>query len=142
VSASNRRIDHLVLAVHELDRAAARYARPGFIVGARNRNPWGTENRVIQLRSSFLELIAVADPDLIPPPAAPLRLRRLRTRRAARGRVLHLPATLPKAVWSSDLQQHSNGATNVVDVSLDVALPADHCLGARVDLERRTHGDG
>jgi len=76
VSASNRRIDHLVLAVHELDRAAARYARPGFIVGARNRNPWGTENRVIQLRSSFLELIAVADADLIPPPAAPLRLRR------------------------------------------------------------------
>ena len=65
-----RRIDHLVLAVHDLEAAADRYARLGFQVGARNRHPWGTENRLIQFRSSFLELITVADTGQIPPHAA------------------------------------------------------------------------
>lgn len=63
---SSRRIDHLVLAVHDLTAAASWYERLGFQVGARNRHPWGTENHVIQFGSSFLELITVADPDLIP----------------------------------------------------------------------------
>lgn len=33
----------------------------GFQVGARNRHPWGTENRLVQFGSSFLELISVGD---------------------------------------------------------------------------------
>lgn len=61
-----RRIDHLVVAVRDLDAAAAFYARLGFLVGARNRHPWGTENRLVQFRSSFVELIAVDDPAAIP----------------------------------------------------------------------------
>ena len=64
-----RRIDHLVLAVHDLEYAADFYTRMGFQVGARNRHPWGTENRLIQFRSSFLELISVADAGQIPPHA-------------------------------------------------------------------------
>lgn len=65
---SPRRIDHLVLAVHDIDAAAALYQRLGFRVGERNRHPWGTENRLIQLRSSFLELISVgASATSIPP---------------------------------------------------------------------------
>lgn len=64
-----RRIDHLVLAVHDLAAAAHFYEQLGFLVGARNRHPWGTENHIIQFRSSFLELIGVADDDLIPPHA-------------------------------------------------------------------------
>lgn len=68
MTASERRIDHLVLAVHDLDAAAAFYERLGFQVGARNRHPWGTENRLIQFRSSFLELITIGDdPSRIPP---------------------------------------------------------------------------
>lgn len=68
MTVSERRIDHLVLAVHDLDAAAALYERLGFQVGARNRHPWGTENRLIQFRSSFLELITVGDePARIPP---------------------------------------------------------------------------
>ena len=63
------RIDHLVLAVHDLEDAADFYTRMGFQVGARNRHPWGTENRLIQFRSSFLELITVADAEQIPPHA-------------------------------------------------------------------------
>lgn len=54
-----RRIDHLVVAVRDLDEAGEFYGRLGFQVGARNRHPWGTENRLVQLRSSFIELIAV-----------------------------------------------------------------------------------
>ena len=64
-----RSIDHLVLAVHDLEDAADCYTRMGFQVGARNRHPWGTENRLIQFRSSFLELITVADAEQIPPHA-------------------------------------------------------------------------
>jgi len=67
MTGSARRIDHLVLAVEDLEGAAAFYERLGFQVGARNRHPWGTENHVVQFRSSFLELIAVADPGGIPP---------------------------------------------------------------------------
>lgn len=54
-----RRIDHVVVAVQDLDSAGAFYERLGFQVGARNRHPWGTENRLIQFESSFIELITV-----------------------------------------------------------------------------------
>ena len=54
-----RAIDHLVLAVRDLDAAGAFYERMGFVVGARNRHPWGTENRLVQFNGSFLELVAV-----------------------------------------------------------------------------------
>ncbi|SNR67940.1 VOC family protein [Paracoccus sediminis] len=65
-----RHIDHVVVAVRDLDGAADLYARLGFQVGPRNRHPWGTENRIIQFRHSFIELIAVpANADI--PPHAP-----------------------------------------------------------------------
>lgn len=58
---SMRHIDHIVVAVRHLDQAADLYRRLGFQVGARNQHPWGTENRLIQFSSSFIELIAVSD---------------------------------------------------------------------------------
>jgi catechol 2,3-dioxygenase-like lactoylglutathione lyase family enzyme len=62
-----RRIDHLVVAVHDLDQAAGFYQRLGFLVGSRNRHPWGTENRLIQLSGSFIELITVGEgPNIAP----------------------------------------------------------------------------
>lgn len=66
MSSEPRHLDHLVLAVRDLDAAAATYARMGFLVGDRNSHPWGTANRVVQLGSSYLELITVADADRIP----------------------------------------------------------------------------
>jgi catechol 2,3-dioxygenase-like lactoylglutathione lyase family enzyme len=63
-------IDHLVIAVHDLDAAADLYERLGFKVGARNRHPWGTHNRIVQFPGSFLELITVGDASLIPPHAS------------------------------------------------------------------------
>ena len=67
-----RRIDHLVVAVHDLDQAGSFYQRLGFQVGARNRHPWGTENRLVQLPSSFIELITVGEGAAIAPHQASL----------------------------------------------------------------------
>ena len=66
-SASNPRgLDHLVIGVRDLDAAGALYSKLGFKVGARNRHPWGTENRIVQFPGAFLELVTVGDADLIP----------------------------------------------------------------------------
>ncbi|MCZ0964134.1 VOC family protein [Paracoccus benzoatiresistens] len=65
-----RHIDHVVVAVRDLDGAADLYARLGFQVGPRNRHPWGTENRIIQFRQSFIELITVSETADIPPHVA------------------------------------------------------------------------
>ncbi|MGO4705209.1 VOC family protein [Microvirga sp. 2MCAF38] len=62
-----RGIDHLVVAVRDLDGAGAFYERLGFKVGARNRHSWGTENRLVQFPGSFIELIAVGEGAAIPP---------------------------------------------------------------------------
>jgi catechol 2,3-dioxygenase-like lactoylglutathione lyase family enzyme len=66
MDSAHRRIDHVVLAVLDLDATGEFYRRLGFQVGARNRHPWGTENRLIQFRSSFIELITVGDPTATP----------------------------------------------------------------------------
>jgi catechol 2,3-dioxygenase-like lactoylglutathione lyase family enzyme len=62
-----RRIDHLVIAVHDLDKAAEFYQRLGFQVGARNKHSWGTENRLVQFPGTFLELITIGEGANIPP---------------------------------------------------------------------------
>jgi hypothetical protein len=58
-----RGLDHIVHAVHDLDAAAELYRRLGFQVGARNLHPrtWGTQNHIIQLPGTFIELLAIAD---------------------------------------------------------------------------------
>jgi len=66
-----RGLDHIVHVVRDLDGAAAFYRRLGFQVGARNRHPraWGTQNQIIQLRGSFVELLSVVDESGIVPHA-------------------------------------------------------------------------
>ncbi|MBB4040828.1 catechol 2,3-dioxygenase-like lactoylglutathione lyase family enzyme [Microvirga flocculans] len=63
----SRRIDHLVVAVQDLDQAGSFYQRLGFQVGGRNRHPWGTENRIVQFPGSFIELIALGEGAAIAP---------------------------------------------------------------------------
>ncbi len=63
-----RGIDHVVHAVHDLDAAGAFYERLGFTVGGRNRHPWGTHNRIVQLADSYIEILTVAEPEKIAPP--------------------------------------------------------------------------
>jgi hypothetical protein len=66
-----RGIDHIVHAVRDLDAAAALYRAFGFQVGARNRHPpaWGTQNHIVQLPGTFIELLTVADTSQIAPHA-------------------------------------------------------------------------
>ena len=67
-----RAIDHLVIAAHDLEAQAALYRRLGFQVGARNRHPWGTENRIVQFDGAFFELIGLGADFLAPSPQAPV----------------------------------------------------------------------
>ena len=64
-----RGLDHIVHAVRDLDAAVGLYRGLGFQVGARNRHPpsWGTQNHIIQLPGTFIELLAVADTSGIVP---------------------------------------------------------------------------
>src|SRR6185295_12590109 len=62
-----RGLDHIVHAVHDLDAAGESYTRLGFTVGARNRHPWGTHNRIVQFRGVFIELLTTAEMERIPP---------------------------------------------------------------------------
>jgi Glyoxalase-like domain len=55
--------------MRDLDAAGETYRRLGFAVGARNRHPWGTHNRVVQCPGAFIELLTVGEPALIPPHA-------------------------------------------------------------------------
>src|SRR5579863_4327378 len=63
-------LDHIVHAVRDLDAAAEFYLRAGFTVGGRNRHPWGTHNRVVQLKNCYIEILEVAEPEKIVPHAA------------------------------------------------------------------------
>src|SRR3954465_12867813 len=64
---SPRGLDHIVHAVRDLDAAGETYGRLGFMVGARNSHPWGTDNRIVQFADCFMELLTVAQPDKITP---------------------------------------------------------------------------
>jgi hypothetical protein len=63
-------LDHIVHAVRDLDAAAAFYANASFTVGARNRHPWGTHNRIVQLKNCYIEILTVAEPEKIAPHGA------------------------------------------------------------------------
>ncbi|MGH3126678.1 MAG: VOC family protein [Gaiellaceae bacterium] len=57
------KLDHIVVAVHDLDSAAECLEREHGLtsyVGGRHA-PWGTANRIVPLGDSYVELIAVVD---------------------------------------------------------------------------------
>lgn len=60
-----RGLDHLVVAVRDLDAAFQAYTALGFTMTPVNRHAWGTANRLIQLDGFFIEVLSVADPGLI-----------------------------------------------------------------------------
>ena len=49
--------------MRDLDAAGELYQSLGFTVGARNRHPWGTHNRIVQFDGVFIELLTLAEPD-------------------------------------------------------------------------------
>jgi catechol 2,3-dioxygenase-like lactoylglutathione lyase family enzyme len=60
-----RGIDHVIHLVRDLDAAAALYEKLGFIVSSRNKHPFGTHNRIVQLDGSYIEILEVAEPEKI-----------------------------------------------------------------------------
>lgn len=73
---SGRPIDHVVIAVRDLDAAARAYEALGFTLTPRAQHPWGTANRLAQFEGrNFIELLEVDrpgrvlghDPDADPP---------------------------------------------------------------------------
>ncbi len=66
---AGRGIDHLVLAVRDLDQAEAFFATAGFTLTPRAEHPFGTSNHLAILDGNFLELLAITAPEKIPAPA-------------------------------------------------------------------------
>ena len=52
-------LDHAVLRVDDLDRAAADFARMGFTLAPRGRHSLGTENHCLMFGFDYLELLWV-----------------------------------------------------------------------------------
>ncbi|MEY9110272.1 hypothetical protein ABH999_006468 [Bradyrhizobium yuanmingense] len=67
-----RRLDHLVICVHDLQQAALDWQKLGFTLTPTGVHPFGTSNRLAQFSDNFLELLAVTD-DALVPAAAPGR---------------------------------------------------------------------
>ena len=62
------RIDHVIIAGPDLDALEERFTRMGFYVTGGGEHPHlGTRNRIIILDESYIELLAVADPDRASP---------------------------------------------------------------------------
>jgi catechol 2,3-dioxygenase-like lactoylglutathione lyase family enzyme len=64
-----RGIDHIVIAVRDLDAARATWQRLGFTLTPIARHPFGTANSLVQLDGNYIELLAVADIGAIPEPS-------------------------------------------------------------------------
>lgn len=61
-------LDHLVVAVRDLEAAGKAWEALGFTVTPEARHPWGTANRLVQLDGFFVELLSLADESLIQEP--------------------------------------------------------------------------
>ena len=61
-----RDIDHLVIAVIDLEAAADSFERAGYLVTPPADHPFGTTNRLVVFRAAYIELIAVSRPELLP----------------------------------------------------------------------------
>lgn len=59
-------IDHLVLPVNDLSEAASVFAAAGFVVTPEAPHPFGTSNRLVVFSDSYIELVSVTDPGLLP----------------------------------------------------------------------------
>jgi len=68
----HRRLDHLVICVHDLAQAALDWQTLGFNLTPTGVHPFGTSNRLAMFGNNFLELLAVTDAAAVPP-AAPGR---------------------------------------------------------------------
>ena len=62
-----RRLDHLVICVRDLAKAALDWQALGFSLTPTGVHPFGTSNRLAMFGNNFLELLAVTDVAAVPP---------------------------------------------------------------------------
>jgi hypothetical protein len=62
-----RRLDHLVVCVHDLEQAAQSWRMLGFNLTPTGVHPFGTSNRLAMFGNNFLELLAITDVTAVPP---------------------------------------------------------------------------
>jgi glyoxalase-like protein len=65
-----RRLDHLVVCVHDLAQAALDWQTLGFNLTPTGVHPFGTSNRLAMFGNNFLELLAITDAAAVPPAAS------------------------------------------------------------------------
>jgi len=65
-----RAFDHLVLTAEDLTAACDLYERMGFTLTPPAQHPFGTGNRLAQLKGCFLEVLSVTEPENVPEAAA------------------------------------------------------------------------
>jgi hypothetical protein len=104
-----RGLDHIVHVVADLDHAADVYRTLGFTVGAENRHPWGTSNRIVQFPGCFVELLAIARLDQI---------------------TAHAPQIFSFGAFNRDFLARGEGFSMLALESLDAAKDADHFRAA------------
>lgn len=61
-------LEHPLLVTDSLDTLAERYRRLGFTLTQRGLHPWGTANHLVLFPSHFVELLGIADEDLLDEP--------------------------------------------------------------------------
>jgi hypothetical protein len=61
-----RRLDHLVICVHDLAQAAQDWQTLGFTLTPTGVHPFGTSNRLAMFENNYLELLAVTDAAAVP----------------------------------------------------------------------------
>ncbi|TLP49052.1 VOC family protein [Cohaesibacter sp. CAU 1516] len=61
-----RGVDHVVVAVRDLEAACALYRSLGFTITPTAYHPFGTKNALVQLDGAFIELLSVHDESLMP----------------------------------------------------------------------------
>ncbi|TYC58684.1 VOC family protein [Rhodobacterales bacterium] len=108
-----RGLDHIVVAVRDLDAAAAAYSALGFTVTPENRHPWGTANRLVQLDGFFIELLSIADASRIPEP---------------------IGKTFSFGAFNRDFLSKREGASMLVLESRDAAADRESFLKAGLDV--------
>jgi len=61
-----RHIDHLVVPVHDLAAASGAFESTGFVVTPQADHPFGTSNRLVVFADTYLELVGITRPGLLP----------------------------------------------------------------------------
>ena len=117
-----RGIDHVVIAVNNLDEARATYEQMGFKLTPKALHPFGTENFLVQLTNNFIEVVGVTDLSLVPP---------------------HTTAKYSFAQANVDLLSHREGMSSLVFQSLDARRDREDFLTSglqtyeNIDFERK-----